>query len=287
MTQGEELAETHFVALVEQWYVAQGVRRDDPLFGHWVEATGPGNYRAGQRIARELTTICSLSGKRVLDVGCGVGGALVSLTLAGAECTGIDVDADRLKLCRKRLELHGQDAVTLCGDAYHLPFDDASFDIVICTDVLEHVSNRARLISEYSRVLRSGGILYLAFPNLLSIRNAMRDPHYHLFGVTLLPLPFARWYTRLRRGKKYDVEILPVSPIVARLCKRHGIAAFDVSSSERVLTEKIINPSTIRHGLGRRLVRVANMLGLRRILRLLVKLNAATSANAVLMGFKS
>ncbi len=283
----EATAEGHFVTIIERWYESQGVRRNDPMFKHWVDSTGPDNYRAGQRILRELGTICPLAGKRVLDVGCGVGGALTQLTRAGAACTGIDVDADRLGLCRKRLELHGQEASTVRGDAFHLPFGDACFDVVVCTDVLEHVPNRAKLIPEYSRVLRPGGVLYLAFPNLLSIRNVLRDPHYHLFGVTLLPLPLARWYTRLRRGKNYDVEILPVQPLVARLCKAHGVAVFEVSSGERVLTDKIRNPSTIRHGLGRRLVRAANALGLRGVLTGLVKLRAATQANAVLMGVKS
>lgn len=283
----ETTAETHFLALVEEWYLAKGIQPEDPLFRHWVEATGPDNYRAGQRIVRELGTICTLTGKRVLDVGCGVGGALGSLMRAGARCTGVDIDTDRLGLCRQRLELHGRDAVTMQGDAYRLPFDDASFDIVVCTDVLEHVPDRRRLISEYARVLRPGGVLYLAFPNLLSIRNALRDPHYQLFGVTLLPLPLARWYTRLRRGKNYDVEILPVSPLIARVCRTHGVRVFDVSSSERILTEKIDDPSTIRHGIGRRLVSTANKLGLRGAIRLPIKLKAATRANAVLMGFKS
>ncbi len=280
-------AEKQFRTHVEQWYVSQGVGPDSVLFDHWVHVTGPGNFCAGERIVRELSTFGPLRDKRVLDVGCGVGGALVALCRVGACCVGIDIDRDRLDLARERLELHGCEALTVCGSAFSLPFPDGAFDVVLCSDMLEHVKDRPRLIAEFARVLRPGGLLYLAFPNLLSLRNVLSDPHYHLFGVVLLPLPLARWYTRKRRGRNYDVEVLPLSPGIARLCARHGITVHDLTSSERVLLDKLQNPATVRNRAARVAISLVRGLGLRVLAKSAVRLRAMTQANAVLAGIKS
>src|SRR5262245_58004949 len=114
--------EQEFTALLENWYVNQGVPRDYPLFSCWVEAEGPATYRAGERIARELSQLQSLVGRTVLDVGCGFGGAVVALPRFGAHCIGVDMSLNELTLCRKRLELHGCDSDILRGDAFGLPF---------------------------------------------------------------------------------------------------------------------------------------------------------------------
>jgi 2-polyprenyl-6-hydroxyphenyl methylase/3-demethylubiquinone-9 3-methyltransferase len=72
--------------------------------------------------------------------------------------TGVDLSASSLEHARKtdftarvRYEV---------ADAYELPFDDATFDSVVCFDLLEHVSEPLRVIEQAARVLRSGGLFF-------------------------------------------------------------------------------------------------------------------------------
>jgi ubiquinone/menaquinone biosynthesis C-methylase UbiE len=278
--------ERTFRVALERYYVAHGFSRQFALFEALIDAMGPQTYLAGERIARELLSAGALAGKRVLDVGCGFGGSLVSLGARGASCVGIDPSHDELQMCRERLRLHGVNARLVVGSGHDLPFPNASFDIVICTEVLEHIQQRERLVADMARVLAPGGLAYAAFPNLLSVRNALKDPHYHLSGVTLMPLLLADRYTRMRRGRPYEVEVLPVAWWIARMFARHGVDVHELNTSEAVLLAKLETPSSIRAAAGRLLVSTLVRLGLKPVLRFLVRLRATLLPSAVLMGFK-
>ena len=279
-------AEIEFSRRVEAWYERQGVSRGDPLFRHWVTTGAHDTFVAGQRVARELAESLDLQGRRVLDVGCGFGGALVALGRAGARCTGLEYAEASLEICRERLALHEASATLVRGDAFAMPFPDRHFDAVVCMEVLEHVPRRRAFIAELARVLRPGGVLYLSFPNLLSWSNFVRDPHYQLAGVTALPLPVARWYTRLRRGWNYEVEVLPIAPWVARRCARQGVRMFSVVASEKVLLERVSAPWTITRPLARKLLTGLHRLGLAGLARTAVRVRAAFGPGAVLVGCK-
>lgn len=113
--------------------------------------------RAWQRTRyRILTDLCPTNG-RVLDVGCGSARFLGYLPQA----VGLDISAAKLRCARK----HGK---PLCqGDIAHLPFADAAFDAVVCSEVIEHVPQPAarRGMGELLRVLRPKGVLVLGTPD--------------------------------------------------------------------------------------------------------------------------
>jgi ubiquinone/menaquinone biosynthesis C-methylase UbiE len=69
----------------------------------------------------------------------------------------------------------------------NLPYPDASFDVVVCLDVLEHVGDVETVLMEIYRALKPGGIVLTTVPN----RRAFRDPHYHLPFINWLPRPLA------------------------------------------------------------------------------------------------
>jgi 2-polyprenyl-3-methyl-5-hydroxy-6-metoxy-1,4-benzoquinol methylase len=97
----------------------------------------------------------------VLDVGCGEGTFAVALARAGAEVVGIDVAAEPLR--RARANHPELDLRLVEGEAtWDLP--DAAFDVVWAGEVIEHVADTARWLSEVRRVLRSGGTLLLSTP---------------------------------------------------------------------------------------------------------------------------
>ena len=98
------------------------------------------------------------AGKTVLDLGCAGGFMAEALALRGADVTGIDpaaeaIDAARAHAREGKLRI-GYDV----GVGEALPYDDASFDAVVCVDVLEHVADLNKVLSEVARTLRPGGL---------------------------------------------------------------------------------------------------------------------------------
>lgn len=118
--------------------------------------------------------VCQLagevSGRRVLDVGCQYG--LFSFYLAdrGARVTGMDISRKWVERCRRtaREKYPDRKIEFVVGDAQELPFDSESFDVVVCTEVVEHVDYAGDVLSEIHRVLVPGGVLVLGTPNTAS-----------------------------------------------------------------------------------------------------------------------
>jgi len=78
----------------------------------------------------------------------------------GCQVTGIDPSEPSLTTAREHAELAGLKIAYQAGVGEQIPFTDASFDIVICCDVLEHVSDVAQVIQEIARVLVTDGIFF-------------------------------------------------------------------------------------------------------------------------------
>jgi SAM-dependent methyltransferase len=111
-------------------------------------------------------------GHRLLDVGCGEGRHCFGALERGARVVGIDLDAGALQAAHRPLrararELAGSGAM-LRGDAFHLPFSDASFDRVICSEVMEHVHDYRGAARELARVVRPGGRVAVTVPTATS-----------------------------------------------------------------------------------------------------------------------
>lgn len=100
----------------------------------------------------------------VLDAGCGTGLFAISLAEASAEwdVTGLDASQGMLDVARANAEKRGVDRLKLeQGSAYALPFDDASFDVVNASGLLPNLDDHPRVLEEFYRVLRPGGLLTL------------------------------------------------------------------------------------------------------------------------------
>ena len=122
---------------------------------------------------RRLEALLGLAGhqpgERVLEVGCGAGHVLERFD--GAIHTGIDLSANMLERTRRRLG----DAVELArSSADMLPFPDGTFDVVLCTEVLEHTPDPAAVIRELVRVARPDGRVVVSIPNEARIDRAKR-----------------------------------------------------------------------------------------------------------------
>jgi SAM-dependent methyltransferase len=165
--------------------------------------------------ARKIERLLALGERpgplRLLEVGCGAGG--ISHWFATA--TGGRFVVDAVDVTDARQVHDGYRFVRVPGTA--LPFDEASFDVVISNHVIEHVGDdaaQAHHLSELRRVLASGGVGYLAMPN----RWMLVEPHYSLALLSWWPEAWrTRWLRLWRRGEVYDCRPLSRADLERRL----------------------------------------------------------------------
>jgi 2-polyprenyl-6-hydroxyphenyl methylase/3-demethylubiquinone-9 3-methyltransferase len=101
-----------------------------------------------------------LTGKRVLDVGCGGGFLSEEFARAGSHVSGIDPSGHSIEIAKAHASQMGLPIEYLVAAGERIPFDDASFDIVCCCDVLEHVDDFNEVIAESVRVLKGDGVYF-------------------------------------------------------------------------------------------------------------------------------
>jgi ubiquinone/menaquinone biosynthesis C-methylase UbiE len=102
------------------------------------------------------------AGDRVLDLGCGAGDLAADLARSGAQVTAADVAQAALDRVGRR---HPELALRLIAIDAPLPFDDGAFDAVWSSEVIEHVGDTARWLSEVRRVLAPRGRVLLTTPS--------------------------------------------------------------------------------------------------------------------------
>ncbi|MEB2343645.1 MAG: class I SAM-dependent methyltransferase [Deltaproteobacteria bacterium] len=111
-------------------------------------------------------------GDRLLDVGCGEGRHCFGALERGAQVFGLDLDRDALRKghgpLRARARERGGVGAMLRGDAFRLPFRDATFDRAICSEVMEHVHDFPGAARELARVVRPGGSVAVTVPTATS-----------------------------------------------------------------------------------------------------------------------
>ncbi len=113
-----------------------------------------------RRYEREVL-LKSIQGKKVLDIGGGVGRLADELRRKGHSITVLDHDKDLIRKGKKEYE----GIKFVHGSVYSLPFKDRSFDEVVMEQVLEHLDDHKKAVSESLRVLRKGGTLTITTPN--------------------------------------------------------------------------------------------------------------------------
>ncbi len=109
---------------------------------------------------RYLPTVVNFNGyagKKILEVGCGLGLDLARFAAGGARVTGVDLSTTAIDMARKYFELRGIEGDFAVMDGNALEYDDDSFDVVYVHGVLPYAANAETMVSESHRVLRPGG----------------------------------------------------------------------------------------------------------------------------------
>lgn len=201
---------------------------------YWARADrwGSSSFEDPELLARTILTTCG--GSRLLDVGCGMGALVRALLMAGLDATGLDVAPACIE--------HGNAIAPgrfVHGSILELPFDDDAFDVVVCTDVLEHLGEADvdRAISELVRVSRRG--LYLTIAT-----GPDRDRKWHLtirdrrwWERKLLALPVRR-HPRMLAATPYETlehEGPSATIVLERLPESAGPYTLDWLAEERDL----------------------------------------------------
>jgi 2-polyprenyl-6-hydroxyphenyl methylase/3-demethylubiquinone-9 3-methyltransferase len=181
--------------LGQKWYAAD----DDPVALLRAESNLRNPWIAGR-----IHEFYSYKSKvvRVLDVGCGAGFLSNHLGREGFEVTAIDLSASSLDIARQADET--KKVQYLQADAYELPFDNASFDVVTSTDFLEHVSEPQKVLREVARVVKPNGFFFFHtfnrnwLSNLLVIKSlewfVKNTPeHLHVYDLFIKPKELRDW----------------------------------------------------------------------------------------------
>lgn len=199
--------------LLDRWYDAQDdpvalLRSQHELLVPWIMA--------------EIKKNIGYHG-RVLDLGCGAGLLTNQVAKAGYNVTGIDISSSSLNVAKERDVTKSVEYVE--GDVYKLPFANGSFDVVIATDLLEHVSEPAQVVAEASRVLKPGGLFFfhtfsknpIAWAFVIEgmkffVRNT--PDHLHVYSLFISPKELKRI---LRDCSLSEVpELRGMRPVIAQ-----------------------------------------------------------------------
>ena len=141
--------------------------------------------------------------RSLLDVGCGEGVVLRHLDrhLSGVTVVGLDIDGSGLRVAQS------QNSVSLLqGSVYALPFAPASFDLVLCCEVLEHLEQPHAALAELTRVTR--GLVLLSVPNepVWRLSNMARAKYLSRFGNTMGHIQhWTRWGFLRLVGRHLDL----------------------------------------------------------------------------------
>ena len=203
-----------------------------------------------------LARMGDVRGKRILDVGAGLGEASVYFALKGAAVTALDLSPKMLGFTRSLAELHGVSVETCLAPAESLAVPECHYDFVYAGDVIHHITDRDRFYREVARCLKPGGTMFsvdplaynpvihlyrrmspdvrtkderpLTFDELKRVRRHFARVEYRVFWIASLLL-FAKYYLIDRvhpNRERYWKRVLWESP--RGLWRWYPLAAFDV-----------------------------------------------------------
>ncbi|MBN2139323.1 MAG: methyltransferase domain-containing protein [Sedimentisphaerales bacterium] len=109
-------------------------------------------------------------GEMILDGGCGNARDLIELSRRGCKCVGTDFSPNMVEEAKKELSKNNIEGIEVeVGDLTNLRFPDETFDKVFASEVLEHIPDYNKAISEMARVLKPGGCAVITTPNRHSL----------------------------------------------------------------------------------------------------------------------
>ncbi|WP_227511821.1 MULTISPECIES: bifunctional 2-polyprenyl-6-hydroxyphenol methylase/3-demethylubiquinol 3-O-methyltransferase UbiG [unclassified Psychrobacter] len=172
-----------FNKLASEWWDSTGafatLHHINPLRLNWIEENVKRGYQSSDQDSNaNKTAETGLTGKKILDVGCGGGILAESMARRGADVTGIDLGTENLKAASLHAE---QSSLEDCLRYQHVPVESLAathagqFDVVTCMEMLEHVPDPSAIVQACYDLLAPGGVCVLSTIN--------RNPKSYLFAI--------------------------------------------------------------------------------------------------------
>lgn len=199
MERNSQINNAFYDTLQDDWYTALNhpvalLRQENAIRVPWV--------------AKEIEKVFGNKPQRILDVGCGAGFLTNPLALRGHQVFGIDLSKPSLEIAKKHDETGKVNY--RYANAYDLPFEKESFDIVCAMDILEHVEEPSRLISEAARVLKPKGMFF-----------------FHTFNRTflsyILVIKGVDWFVKNAPPNMHVYELFIKPKELETLCAQSGL----------------------------------------------------------------
>jgi len=159
-----------------------------PRHGRFIRATQPASIRIMSSLSLDKTLIAviksirrrapDISGRH-LDIGSGTGALIRRLQ------SEFDLHSHACDYTDRFMEIRDQHVDILDLNTDRLPYDDNAFDLVTCTEVIEHLEHYRMILREARRVLRPGGLMVVTTPNILNLKSRIRfmtTGFWNLFG---------------------------------------------------------------------------------------------------------
>jgi SAM-dependent methyltransferase len=168
-----------------------------------------------------------VSGKDVLELGCGAAQWSISLAGLGARPVGLDLSPRQLEHAREAMAEAGVEFPLIEASAEDVPVDDESFDVVFCDHGAFNFADPARLVPECARLLRPGGLLAFSMLTPLfdvfwdndreAVRDEPRNNYFELRGFeddegVDFKLPYGEWIRLFRANGLLVDDLIELRP---------------------------------------------------------------------------
>ncbi|KKG11023.1 bifunctional 2-polyprenyl-6-hydroxyphenol methylase/3-demethylubiquinol 3-O-methyltransferase UbiG [Methanosarcina sp. 2.H.A.1B.4] len=182
--------------------------KGSPMYETYVNYALGTNMR-GDILAKELSNHIPLADRSYVDIGTAYGGFMVAFAKMGCKNVfGMEIDDRLVNICRLNLQENGLNPESVIRYDICQPLQGKlkrKFDVITCTDVLEHVLDVPSTINNIIALAANGSHIYLEIPNRYHVNNVLSDPHFGLFGITLLDRDDAMEYFNMERKGEYLV----------------------------------------------------------------------------------
>ena len=191
---------------------------------------------------------------RILDIGGSTGIIDNYLAEHFGSVTGVDIDEKAVAFANENFRK--TNLFFHHGDAMSMDVADEMYDVVICSQIYEHVPDSKSMIREIYRVLRPGGICYFAATS----RLRWREPHYKLPLLSVVPRFMAHWYIRMSGKADFYHELHFSYWGLKKLVKKFKIIDYTrktIAEPDQFRTAYMLPPGSIKYHLARLIVTVA------------------------------
>lgn len=196
------------------------------------------SLNVAEDILRRLEKHVVIKGKRILDIGSGMGDFILACYNHEAIPCGIEPNHEHVDFAKSWFKDNKAEIDLRIAKGEELPFKEDTFDIASCINVLEHVSNPDAVVREIVRVLKPGGIFFLMAPNYMF----PREPHYSVFYPPFLPKRLAKIYLKIIGKPSSFIDHINyiTLPYLLRITKKAGLRV-----KANWIDDIVLNPSLV------------------------------------------